>query len=127
MQISPTMFWGPGSPFQYWGELDKSGVFFGKGMGCMFVAVTCSPWYAGISKAALAKVYIVPNIFYMYLFLQCSNLVPAIGVCGEVCDAGPNAMIPGLNLWITQLPIAAVLLLLNLAALGDGDSKTKGA
>ena len=70
LAINPNYFWGPSSPFCYWTEMDESGEWLGRALGIFMTAVTTSPWYAGINKAALVKVYLIPNIFWFGLFLQ---------------------------------------------------------
>ena len=75
-------------------------------------AVTLSPWYAGVPKAALAKVYLVVNVVLTALFFQASFLMASTG-------PGPNALVPGLNMWWTQLPISIAFTLLNVAALAE--------
>ena len=78
-------------------------------------ATTLSPWTCGVSKTALAKMYLVPNVLLVGLFAQAAFMM-------DITGPGKNAAIPGLNLWLTQLPISAILLILNLQALGE---KTK--
>jgi len=93
--------------------MDTSGVWFGRAMGIWMTAITLSPWTAGVSKSALAKVYIVPNVLFLGLFLQAS-------FCLDSTGPGANAALPSLNLWWTQLPIAATFLMWNVQALGEG-------
>ena len=97
--------------------MDDSGVFFGRALGVYMTAVTCSPWYAGVSKAALCKIYLPINIVFMILFLNCSFVLTTTG-------PGKNAVLP-INMWWTQLPIAATFLALNLQALSKSGPARK--
>ena len=56
--------------------------------------LTCSPYYAGVSKAALCKVYLPMNTIYMVLFIYASFFLKTTG-------PGKNALLP-INLWHTS-------------------------
>ena len=92
--------------------MDTSGVWFGRCLGIWMTATTLSPWTAGVPKSALAKLYIVPNVCFMGLFLQASFLLDTTG-------PGANNVLP-VNMWWTQLPIATAFLAWNVQALGEG-------
>ena len=106
--VAPYTCWGPESPLSYWTVMDDSGVFFGRAVGCWMTVVTLSPWYAGVPKAALAKVYLPANIFLMGLFTYVAFYLKTTG-------PGKNALLP-FNMWYTQLPIAAFFLVVNIVA-----------
>ena len=107
LMVAPKTCWGPDSPLSYWGVMDASGIWFGRAVGIWMTAVTLSPYYAGISKSTLAKVYLPINLATMVLFVQAAFYMP--GVTGP----GKNALLP-FSLWLTQVPIAAVLTIMNL-------------
>ncbi len=111
LAVAPKFCWGPDSPFSYWTVMDDSGVWFGRGMGIWMTLITCSPWYAGIEKAALVRPYLLINIVYYPMFLQSSFYLDTTG-------PGVNAMFP-INLWLTQLPIGAFFIILNFLALKE--------
>ena len=119
LAIAPSLFWGPDSPFAYWTVMDDSGEWFGHCCGIWMFFVTTSPWYAGIDKTKLAKVYLPINVIILGFFIQTAFFLDTTG-------PGRNALLPGVNLWWTQVPIAVVLLLLNLQAVGESPkSKAK--
>lgn len=105
----PSFFWGPKSPMSYWTVMDDSGVWFGRTLGLWMAAVTLSPYYAGIPKLALCKVYLPINIVFIALFSYASFGLTTTG-------PGKNALLP-INMWWTQLPIAATFLLMNIMIL----------
>ena len=78
-------------------------------------AVTMSPWTIGMDKAALAKLYLPVNCVLMGLFAQAAFLLDTTG-------PGKNAMLP-INMWWTQMPIAAALLGMNFMAVGEDTKK----
>ena len=63
----------------------------------------------------MPKLYIVPNTIFMLLFIQASFLLDTTG-------PGPNAALP-INMWWTQLPIAATFLAWNVQALQEGGKR----
>ena len=91
--------------------MDDSGVWFGRTVGLWMTCVTLSPYYAGVSKVVLSKIYLPVNIGLMVLFLQAAFKLDTTG-------PGKNAMFP-INMWWTQLPIAALFLLWNFEAAGE--------
>ena len=91
--------------------MDDSGVWFGRTVGLWMTCVTLSPYYAGVSKVVLSKIYLPVNIGLMALFLQAAFKLDTTG-------PGKNAMFP-INMWWTQLPIAALFLLWNFEAAGE--------
>ena len=95
--------------------MDDSGEWFGRALGIWMVAITLSPWTIGMDKSALARLYLVPNVLFMGMFLYA-----AVGL--ETTGPGKNAMLP-INLWYTQLPIAALFLFLNITAVGETSPK----
>ena len=104
--VAPKTCWGPDSPLSYWTVMDDSGVWFGRCVGLWMTAITLSPWYAGISKSSLCKVYLPTNTALMGLFLQAAFTLKTTG-------PGKNALLP-FNMWYTQLPIAALFLIMNI-------------
>ena len=118
LALSPRDFWGPESPFCYWSAMDASGQWFGRACGIFMAAVTLSPWTAGADKTVLAKTYLLPNIVYTILFIQA-------GFFMDVTGPGPNALVPGLNLWHPQIAIGLALTYLNVAALQESKAKAK--
>lgn len=97
--------------------MDESGVFFARGLGVCMMCITLSPYYAGMDTATLAKVYMPLNVIFMGLFLQASFVL-------ETTGPGKNALLP-INLWHTQLPIAAGFLVLNMMAVQEDASAKK--
>ena len=67
-------------------------------------------------KSALVKPYLVSNVIFMGMFIQASFFL-------ETTKNPPSNILP-VNMWWTQLPIAAFFLFANVMALGEG--KTKG-
>ena len=64
-----------------------------------------------MEKVTLSKIYLPVNIGLMALFLQAAFALDTTG-------PGANALFP-INMWYTQLPIAALFLLWNLSAAGE--------
>ena len=95
--------------------MDTSGVWFGRCLGLWMSTVTMSPYTIGMPKSLMAKLYIVPNVFFMFLFVQASFFL-------ETTGPGRNAVLP-VNMWWTQLPVAATLLAWNVKALQEGGKK----
>ena len=81
---APSFFWGPSSKLCYWTVMDESGIWFGRCVGLWMAAITLSPYYAGISKSALVKMYLPVNIGLLGLFLQAAfvlkTTVPPPGI-----------------------------------------------
>ena len=115
LMISPKWFWGPDSIFCYWEVNDETGVFFGRMLGTIMVALYLSPLYAGLEYAKLAKIVMPMNIFFLSYFAKAAFFMESIG-------PGPNALLP-INLWVLQIPIGLFFLLWNIKVLRD----TKGA
>ena len=117
LAISPEFFWGPDSVASYWTAMDESGVWFGRALGFFMTAITSSPYWAGMPKDVLAKVYLPCNAYFAALFLQASFLLKSTG-------PAPQNLLP-FNMWWTQLPIAAAFLVMNVIAVGEKPSKAK--
>ena len=64
-----------------------------------------------MDKVTLCKIYLPVNVGLMALFAQAAFLLDTTG-------PGKNAALP-LNMWWTQLPIAAIFLMWNLQAVGE--------
>eukprot|EP00948_MAST-09A_sp_MAST-9A-sp1_P001731 g1731.t1 len=118
LAVAPRQFWGPESPMAYWTVMDESGEWFARAAGVWMTCVTLSPWLFGISKTNLAKLYLPVNLIFTGLFAQAAFMM-------KVTGPGKNAMLPDLNLWWTQVPISVVFLLLNLAAVSEGEKAKK--
>jgi hypothetical protein len=69
--------WGPESQFCYWSEMDESGEWFGRTLGVWMTLVTTSPYWAGMDKAVLCKVYLPLNVLKTLLFLQVCLISPS--------------------------------------------------
>ena len=78
-------------------------------------AVTLSPWTVGMNKVTLAKMYLPINCLLMGLFAQAAFTL-------ETSGPGKNAALP-INMWWTQLPIAAAFLGMNFLAVGEDTKK----
>ena len=78
-------------------------------------AVTLSPWTVGMNKATLAKMYLPINCIFLGMFAQASFAM-------ETTGPGKNAAFP-INMWWTQLPIAAAFLGMNFLAIGEDTKK----
>jgi hypothetical protein len=90
---------------------------FGRALGVIMTCITCAPYYADMPKGPLVKAYLPCNIIWMAMFLQAAFMLESTG-------PGKNAMIPGLKLWYTQLPIQAVFVLLNFQAVSEAPTKS---
>ena len=95
--------------------MDDSGEWFARALGIWMAAITLSPWTIGMDKSALARLYLVPNVLFMGMFCYAALVL-------ETTGPGKNALLP-INLWYTQLPIAAAFLMLNLTAVGETPAK----
>ena len=95
--------------------MDDSGEWFARAVGIWITATTLSPWTIGMDKSALARLYLFPNVLFMGMYFYA-----AFGL--ETTGPGKNAILP-INLWYTQLPIAALLLFLNIMAVGETSPK----
>ena len=109
LTINPALFWGPESPLSYWTVMDDSGVWFGRALGAFMTSVTLAPYYAGLPKAAMCKMYLPANSVFMILFTYAAFFLTTTG-------PGKNAILP-INLSYTQVPIGATFLILNILAL----------
>ena len=70
LAISMRSFWGPDSPgFSYWNVADASGEWFARALGIWMTVLTSSPYWAGMDKSVLAKIYIIPNVLFVSLGL----------------------------------------------------------
>ena len=119
LTINPAFFWGPESPLSYWTVMDDSGQWFGRALGVTMTAMTCAPFYAGISKPAMCKVYLPMNVIFLLMFIQASFFLTTTG-------PGKNAILP-VNMWHTQLPIGVAFLALNILALMPAKAAAKKA
>ena len=118
LAISMRDFWGTNSPgCSYWTVSDDSGQWFARAAGVWMTCVCSSPYWAGMPKDALVKLYLPINIIFMGMFVQASFFMDTTGPAA-------NATLP-INLWWTQLPIAAFCLFANFMALGEGKEKAK--
>ena len=83
----------------------------GRGLGAwMFVAST-SPWWAGMDKNTLCKLYLILDIYFTPLFAYCAFYLDTTG-------PGPNAIVP-INLWIPQIGISVIYVVLTYLAIKD--------
>jgi hypothetical protein len=95
--------------------MDDSGVWFGRCVGVWMTGVTLSPWTVGMNKLQLSKIYLPINAALMGLFIHASFFLDTTG-------PGKNAALP-INMWYTQLPIAAAFLGMNLLAVSESDDQ----
>jgi hypothetical protein len=117
LAISMKDFWGPNSPgLQYWSVADEPAQWFARGLGVWMTVMTLSPYLFDMPKSALVKPYLVSNVIFMGMFIEASFFL-------ETTKNPPSNILP-VNMWWTQLPIAAFFLFANVMALGEG--KTKG-
>jgi len=117
LAISPAVFWGPDSKFSYWTEMDESGFWFGRALGVFMASVVTSPYWAGMSKKSLTKVFLPINALWLYFFYQAAFELKSTG-------PAPQNILP-FNMWLTQLPVAVGLLGMNVLALGEAEGKGK--
>ena len=122
LSLSPSFSSPPVSPIIFnvidFTVMDASGVWFARAVGLWMVSVTLSPWTVGVNKVKLAKVYLPINLGLMGLFAQAAFSLDTTG-------PGKNAVLP-INMWYTQLPIAAAFLGMNFLALSESDDDKKG-
>lgn len=88
LAISMRSFWGPDSPgFTYWNVGDASGEWFARALGIWMTAVTTSPYWAGMDKNVLAKIYIIINVLFVSirLFLRNDTLLSFLPFEDEYC------------------------------------------
>jgi len=117
LAISMRDFWGPNSPgATYWNVADASGQWFARATGIWMTAVTTSPYWAGVDKHALKKVYLPLNLLLMPMFIQCAFYM------GKD-TAPPKTNILPINMWITQVPVGGLLLISNLLAMRESAAK----
>ena len=88
--------------------MDDSGVWFARAVGVWMTFLTSSPWWAGMDKNVLAKIYLPVNTIFMGLCTQAAFFL-------ETTGPAEQNIIP-FNMWWTQLPIAAFLLIKNIQA-----------
>jgi hypothetical protein len=93
------------------------GQWFARGLGVWMTAVTLSPWWMGMPKELLAKLYLPVNAIFMGMFIHASFFLETTGP--------PESNILPINMWWTQLPIAAFILFTNIQAVGEIESKSK--
>jgi hypothetical protein len=117
LAIAPDVFFGPESPLSYWTTMGPDGVWFGRAAGVWMTFVTTSPYWAGIPKDALCKVYLPINLIVAGLIAQAAFLMDNTG-------PGKNALLPTLNLWVPQVAISVAILLLNLAVVSSPKVKS---
>ena len=117
LAISMRDFWGTNSPgFAYWTVADDSGQWFARAAGVWMTLVTTSPWWCGMPKDTLVRLYFPINAIFMGMFVQAAFYMDTTG-------PAPGNHLP-FSMWLTQLPIAGFFLLANLLALGEGKSKS---
>jgi hypothetical protein len=113
LAISFRDFWGPNSPgFTYWTVGDDAAQWFGRALGIWMTTATTSPYWAGMPKDVLVKMYLPMNILFLGMFIQASFFLDTSG-------PAPTNYLP-FNMWWTQLPIAVAFLYLNFLAVGEG-------
>jgi hypothetical protein len=117
LAIGADVFYGPESPLSYWTTMGPDGVWFGRAAGVWMTFVTTSPYWAGIPKDALCKVYLPINLIVAGLIAQAAFLMDNTG-------PGKNALLPTLNLWVPQVAISVAILLLNLAVVSSPKVKS---
>ncbi len=95
LAISMRDIWGSESPgFSYWTVSDDSGQWFGRALGIWMSCVTTSPWWCGMPKDVLVRVYLPMNILFLGMFVQASFFLDTTGPTAD-------AVLP-INLWWTQ-------------------------
>ena len=103
--VGPGLAFGPKSPVSYFTEVGDAAEFFAHALGALMTLVYSSPFWAGVDAAALAKVMLPANVYFLGLFIYCATTLPA-------AKDSTNAILP-FNLWWTQVAIGAVMLYVN--------------
>jgi hypothetical protein len=119
--LAPDFFLGPKSYLCFWTSMDESGKWFARASGAQSLAfIVYGPYYGGLSKDALVKVFLPMNIVAFVLMLQ--------GAFSTASIYSKNSFAK-ISLWKLILPFAAAILALNLLALKEaaGGSKKKTA
>jgi len=119
--LAPDFFLGPKSYLCFWTSMDESGKWFARASGAQSLAfIVYGPYYGGLSKDALVKVFLPMNIVAFLLMLQ--------GAFSPASIYSKNSFAK-ISLWKLILPFAAAILALNLLALKEaaGGSKKKTA
>ena len=94
---------------------NDDGQWFARALGVWMATTTLSPWWMGMPKDLLAKLYLPLNTIFMAMFIQASFFL-------DTTEPPESNYLP-FNLWWTQLPIAAFLLYTNIQAVGESKSK----
>jgi len=113
----PVFMFGPSSMLCYWTTWGPAGVWFGRAMGFTFLTLFLSPLYAGVSYASLARISIMPNLFYLAMFFQAAFVL-------DITGPGPNALLP-ISLWYMQLPLGFFLIAWNIYVLNKAPLDAK--
>lgn len=87
-----------------------AGMFFGRATGVWMLTVTTSPWWAGMDKSVLCKLFLPINIYLTPLFYYCSTL--------STTGPGVDALLP-INMWIPQAVLSLGFLVLNILVVRD--------
>merc|ERR1711871_1038910 len=119
LAVGVNSFWGENSPgFAYWNKCDEACEWFARAVGIWMAVVTTSPYWAGMPKDVLCKVYWPINFALMLHFCEAAFILKAA--------QPPPTNVLKFSMWYTQLPIAALLLLVNSLALGETGPNQSG-
>jgi len=99
----------------YWTTFDASAEWFAKSAGTILLFTLLSPFYAGVTYAALTKMLLPLNAFYTCLFVYGAFFLDTTGP--EGCTA---PLIPGISLFLPQVGVGVGFTIWNVLAL-DGD------
>mmetsp|Transcript_31088 Transcript_31088/g.54598 ORF Transcript_31088/g.54598 Transcript_31088/m.54598 type:complete len:135 (-) Transcript_31088:93-497(-) len=111
LAISPRLFFGPDSKFCYWTAMDEAGCWFGRAGGVLLAFSTTAPYWAGIQKKAMAKMFLPCNALFLLQFINAAFFMKSTGPCA-------HNILP-MNMWLIQIPVGVVLLALNTYALKE--------
>ena len=114
---APNFFWGPDSIVKmcYFESTCYQGSFFGHALGLFMTSTVLGPFVFGIDPEALCKQYLMWNVLSVPFFVQGAFFEDDSGPC-------PDSLLP-VNLWISQVGIAAVFIILNILVVKDIKSK----
>jgi hypothetical protein len=113
--ISPKWCFGPDSRVAYWTKMDDSGEWFARVFGIWMGSIVLSPWYAGMDKMVLTKIYIAPNVMVLGLIIQAIFFLDSTG-------PGKHAILP-FKTWYMDLAGSVLLLVLNSIAFVEATKK----
>jgi hypothetical protein len=99
----------------YWTRMDSSGEWFARAFGILICAIDLSPWYAGMDKIVLTKVYMVPNLLVLGLIAQAAFIT------------GPVNFVVPFKMWYAPLFVSFFLLALNITVLREAYKKADSA